>query len=173
VKGPRAPGAAEWLAALACSALIAAETQTQGERQRLQSATSYYFDAPYVPLLHTVSLVVDVLMVALPLAWLATSYKSLAQKALYYVAAFGLLLAWGEVLYALRLQEGAVYQLGQLPFRPINNLGVIGAQVFATYLILNSPAGRLTGWRAFLVKCALALGFWYFQAIVWQMAAAA
>jgi hypothetical protein len=153
------------------SELIAGEFKTQGERDRLQSAVSYYFDSPWVPQIHTLALVVDGLLIGLALLWLVTPLKRLGQVGMPIVAAAGLVLCWAEVLYAQRLQEGAVYVLLQMPFRPVNNVGVIGAQVFGTYLILRSPSGRLVGWRAWLVKAGLALGFWFFQAAVWQMVA--
>lgn len=165
----RGPGLADWLVALACSALIAAEIQTQGASQRAQSAASYYFESAWVPQIHVAALVVDGLMLLLAMVWLLTPTRKFARSAMTVVALAGLALCWGEILYALRVQEGAVYRLDGLPFQPANNAGVIGAQVFGTYLLLRAPAGRLEGWRAWAVKLALAAAFWVFQFMVWQM----
>lgn len=167
----RFPGVPEWLFGLACTFLVAAETQSQGERQRPQSAASYYFDAPIVGQLHWAGMVLCGLVVLAVLVWLATPLKKQARFALVCLAIAGFLLAWGEVFYALQAQEGSIYILSDLPFRPVNNLGVIGAQVFGTYLILKSPAGRLVGWKAWAVRVGLAIGLWYFQFFVWMMAA--
>jgi hypothetical protein len=165
----RGPGAADWLVTLACSALIATEIQTQGASQRAQSGASYYFESPWVPQLHVGALVIDGLMIALAMVWLLTPTRKFARVAMVCVAFVGLSLCWGEIMYALHVQEGAVYRLDGLPFQPVNNGGVIGAQVFGTYLLLRAPAGRLEGWRAWAVKSALAVAFWVFQFMVWQM----
>jgi hypothetical protein len=41
--------------------------------------------------------------------------------------------------------------------------------VFGSYLILKTPSGKVQGWRAWAVKLALAVAFWFFQSMVWQM----
>jgi hypothetical protein len=165
----RGPGGPDWMVAVACSMLIAAEVQTQSARQLVQSGAAYYFDSPWVPQIHTLALVVDGLVIALVMLWMVFQLKRFAQVAIVGVAALGLALCWFEVLYALRLQEGTVYVLGNLPFQPVNNVGVAGAQVFGSYLILKTPSGKVQGWRAWAVKLALAVAFWFFQSMVWQM----
>lgn len=165
----RGPGAVDWIAGLACSGLVASEIQLGKTREMVQSATAYYFDSPWIPQLHTLALTVDVSMLALVMLWLVSPLKRACQVAMSTVALIGLVLAWGEVLYAVRLQEGAVFVLQNLPFQPVNNFGVAGAQVFASYLIFKLPSGRLTGWRSVLVKLGLCFAFWMFQFMVWQM----
>ncbi len=163
------PGGPDWLVAVACSMLIAAEIQTQTARQRIQSGASYYFDSPWVPQMHTLAIVIDGLMVALAMLWMVFQLKRFAQVGMVIVAVLGFALCWIEIVYALNLQAGTVYKLPGLPFQPVNNVGVIGAQVFGGYLILKTPSGKVQGWRAWVVKLALVTAFWFFQSMVWQM----
>ncbi len=167
----RGPGGPDWMVAIACSMLIAAEVQTSASRQQIQSGVSYYFDSPWVPQIHTLALVIDGLIIGLAVVWMVPRLARFAEGAMVAVAALGLLLCWFEVVYALRLQAGTVYVLPSLPFQPVNNVGVLGAQVFGSYLILKSPSGHMQGWRAWAVKLALAVAFWFFQFMVWQMVA--
>ena len=163
------PGGPDWLLGLACSALIAAEIQTQGARDRVQSAAAYYFDSPWVPQIHTLAIGIDAIVLLTAVVWLVSPWKRIAQSAMYFIAVFGFALCWGEVFYALQLQKNAVYELQQLPFIPVNNVGVAGAQVFGSYLILKSPSGKLGGWQSWVVKVGLCVAFWFFQFMLWQM----
>ena len=167
----RGPGVVDWIAGLGCSVLIAGEVQMKGAREMLQSAAAYYFDSPWVPQIHALALTVDAAMIALVMLWLVSPFKRASQIAMTVVAAIGLLLCWAEIVYAVRIQAGAVFVLQQLPFQPVNNFGVGGAQVFASYLIFKFPSGRLAGWRSALVKVGLCVAFWMFQFMVWQMVA--
>ena len=164
----RGPGAADWLVAMCSTLLIAMEIQTQGARQLLQSAAVYYFDEPWIVQIHAAAIALDCAIVALCAAWFVTRFKKVTEAGMVALACVGLALCWAELVYALRLQEGAVYVLRDLPVRPVNNVGVVGAQVFGSYLLLKSPIVRLSGWREWLVKGGLAAAFWFFQAIVWQ-----
>ncbi len=168
----RWPGFAEWLLALAAMALIAAEVQTRQDIVRVQSSTAYYFDTPWVPQLHLAATVLDVLVFLLVGLWIVTPWRGRVRAVLGAVCVVAIVLGWGELVYAVRAQDGAVYRLLDLPFRPINNLGVIGAQVFGTYLILRSPTRRLKGWRWFLVAAMLSIGLWVFQNVLWRIVSA-
>lgn len=169
VQVQRWPGVAEWLVAFAASGMIAAEVQTKADLYRLQSSTAYYFDSPWVPALHWAGLAVNACVIALVMVWMVSPIKGTVRTLLGAMAAAGAVLCWVELVYALKLQQGAVYALLDLPLRPINNLGVIGAQVFGTYLILRSPTERLRGWRWWLVSAGLSLGLWLFQNVLWGM----
>ena len=165
----RFPGLAEWLVAFASTALIAVEVQGRGDLMRLQSSSAYYFDSPWVKQIHLGALVIDGLMIGLVAIWFLSRLRGWPLRLLPIVAGLGFLLCWGELLYALRLQEGAIYVLMDLPFRPVNNGGVIGAQVFGTYLILRIPNEKLKGWRVWLVGAGLSLALWFFQVVLWQI----
>ena len=165
----RGPGAADWIVAFASTILIALEIQTQEALGLLQSGTSYYFDSPWVPQIHRLAIGLDGLVFFFAALWLASPWKRLAERAMTVVAVLGLLLCWVEIVYATKLATGAVFILPQLPFRPVNNVGMVGAQVFGTYLLFKAPVVRLAGWRALLVKLVLAVAFWFFQSILWQI----
>jgi hypothetical protein len=165
----RGPGGPDWLVAVACSTLVAAELQTQNARRQVQSGASYYFDSPWVPQIHTLALVIDVAIVAFAGVWMVFQLKRFSQTAMLFVAALGLALCWLELVYALQLQSGTVFVLNGLPYQPVNNVGLIGAQVFGTYLVFKTPSGKVHGWRAWTVKLVLAVALWFFQSVVWQM----
>jgi hypothetical protein len=129
----------------------------------------YYFDSAWISQIHWAALVIDGLMFLLVATWLVRPFRGVPRTLLAVVAVVGIALCWGELFYALRLQQGAVYVLQDLPFRPVNNGGVIGAQAFGTYLILRSPSERLKGWRFWLVSVALSVALWFFQVVLWQI----
>ncbi|HXH60727.1 MAG TPA: hypothetical protein VNI20_05155 [Fimbriimonadaceae bacterium] len=163
------PGLADWLVASACTLLFAANIQTNRMRQMVQSALSYYFDTPWVPQMHLVGNVIDGAIFAFAAVWLMTRFTKFAEVAMIVLAAVGMVLCWVELVYAVHVSTHSIYVLSDLPFQPINNVGVVGAQVFGSYLILKSASGSLKGWRAWLVKGALAVGLWLFQSVVWHV----
>ena len=164
------PGWQDWLASVSASLLIAAEIRTQGARDALQSSASYYFQTDGVQLMHSAALVIDGSLLALAVVWVATRYKTFAERTMVAAAVAGFVLCWWEIVFAYRAQAGAVYVLIDLPFRPVNNLGMIGAQIFGSYLILKTPSGRMKPVPAVVVKVGLAVCLWVFQSVVWQIA---
>ena len=164
------PGWQDWLASVGATLLIAAEIRTQAARDTLQSSASYYFQTEGVQLMHSAALLIDGSLLALAVVWVATRYKTFAERTMVAAAAAGFVLCWWEIVFAFRAQAGAVYVLTDLPFRPVNNLGIVGAQVFGSYLILKTPSGRLKPAAAVAVKVGLAVCLWVFQSVVWQVA---
>ena len=120
--------------------------------------------------MHSAALLIDVSLLALELVWITTRFKRFAGRTMVAVAAVGFLLCWWEIVFALRAEAGAVYVLTDLPFRPVNNLGMFGAQVFGSYLILKTPSGGLKPMAGVAVKVGLAVCLWVFQSVVWQVA---
>lgn len=162
------PGWQDWLVSAGGTFLIAAEFRTQGARDTLQSAASYYFEQGGVQLMHSAALAIDGSLLVLAVVWITTRHKAAAQRAMVVIAAAGFALCWWEIIFALQSQADAVYVLTDLPFRPVNNLGVIGAQIFGSYLILKTPSGRLKPVPAVAVKVGLAVCLWLFQSVVWR-----
>ena len=149
------PGLADWLVASACTLLFAANIQTNRMRQMVQSALSYYFDTPWVPQMHLVGNVIDGAIFAFAAVWLMTRFTKFAEVAMIVLAAVGMVLCWVELVYAVHVSTHSIYVLSVLPF--------------GSYLILKSASGSLKGWRAWLVKGALAVGLWLFQSVVWHV----
>lgn len=164
------PGWQDWLLSACATFLIGAEFRTQAARDTLQSSASYYFENEGVQLIHGVALAIDGSLLALAVVWIATRYKMFAERTMIMVAAAGFVLCWWEILFALWAQVGAVYVLTDLPFQPVNNLGMIGAQIFGSYLILKTPSGRMKPLPAVVVKVGLVVCLWVFQSVVWQTA---
>ena len=164
------PGWHDWLVSVSATFLIAAEIRTQAARDVMQSSASYYFRNEGVQFMHNLALLIDGSLLVLAVVWVVSRYKTFAQRTMVAVAAAGFVLCWWEILSALRSQAGAVYVLTDLPFRPVNNLGIFGAQVFGSYLILKTPSGRMKPVPAVAVKVGLAVCLWVFQSVVWQVA---
>lgn len=164
----RWPGFTEWALVLTTTALGAAEFQTQSSRERIQSATAYYFQYPSISNIHLIALVIDGLIFAIPVLWILTPAKKLCRNALGLVVFLGFALCWYEAIYASRL-ESNIITLPTLPFSPINNYGLIGAQVFGTYIILSLPTSKGNKLVFAFIRVALAMCLWFAQLAIWTV----
>lgn len=163
------PGWAEVLFSLACSALTATDVLYGRSANLPQSVESYYLVIPTVQRFHVLDVAVNTLVVVCTLLWIVFPVSRSAMKpSLVVLAIGGFLLCWAEVFWAARLNTGGVYHLSDLPFRPVGNTGLLGAQVFGAYLLLKMPSGKLTGGQAVLLKVALAVCLWLFQYLFWD-----
>lgn len=164
------PGAQEWALGLAAAVLLAADVQAKVGAETVQTAQRYYFRVPGVSVFQGISLVVDALVVVAVLAWLIwPTLRKVSTVVLMACAVTGPPVVWGELVLALLSQRGAVYLLTGLPFRPVNNFGLIGSTVFWLYLVSRQRfAPKL--WIDVLAKAALAVGvvvgqMWVFQTL--------
>lgn len=60
------------------------------------------------------------------------------------------------------------FLLEGLPFQPLNNLGVIGATVFASYLVFKMPPGRLRPLVATAIKASFVVGTYILQLVAYE-----
>lgn len=133
-----------------------------------QSAEHYYYQFQTAKLFHVGAMAVDILILVAVLATIVLPAITKSGKlVIIALAIIGFLMCWGELIWAANL-SGQLFTLRELPFRPIANSGLFGAQLFITYLFLRIPSGRLGGLHAFLVKAGLAVCFWIFQQIIWD-----
>ncbi len=107
-------------------------------------------------------------MFLLPVLWIVTPLKAFCRHALVVVALVGFALCWFEAMRASQLVF-EVYTLPSLPFNPVNNFGLLGSQVFGTYLIFSLKASGMGKVAGFLVRAALAVCLWFVQMAVWSM----
>ena len=164
----KGPGWVDWLASFGASFLIALEVNSRGARDLVQSGVSYYFREPWVANIHTLSVSLNIAFIACAAVWLVSRFKKPTERAMTVIACLSLVLIWTEMALALKAVEGAVYTLPELPFRPINNLGIAGSQVFGSYLIFKLPVANLKPLSVNLLKAGLCVCLWLLQAILWQ-----
>ena len=159
----------EIVASLACSMLIATDVLFGRNSNLPQSAESYYFAYPQVQTFHTLDIAANISFLVLTLFWIVFPVTGKGVKvALLFAAFIGLALCWAEIIWAANLRTGPIFSLRDLPFRPVGNSGIIGAQVFASYMLLKLPSGKIPVWSAVVLKLGLALCFWFLQFLVWD-----
>ncbi len=162
------PGWQDWLFAFVCTLLIGYEVFVARGAEQQQSALSYYVEVPGVRLLQTAGLTVTSAVVGLTLLWILFGRRTVVERALVGLALTGIALCWIEAVRALATQPNPVFVLSELPFRPVNNMGLVGSQVFATYLLLKAPDSRMSPGRSLAVKAGLAVCVWLVQWLVWD-----
>lgn len=157
------------MVSFACTTLIATDVQFGRNSNLPQSAESYYFAYQQVQIFHALDVFFNIVFLLLTLSWIVLPVTAKFVKPSLIVAALiGFILCWAEIVWAASLHTAPVFHLKDLPFRPVGNNGVIGAQVFATYLLLRAPSGKMSPWQASFLKLGLAVCFWFFQLLVWD-----
>jgi hypothetical protein len=164
------PGGREWAFSFAVTALTANSLMASVNMQELLSAERFYSAVPWVGTIHTAAYVVNVAILALVALWVFLSKRQVSFGwVIMALSVIGAILCWAEIGVALRTQPNPVFVLRELPFRPINNLGLAGAQVFLTYLVFKIPDGGMRTWPALVVKASLALCLWLLQLAIWEV----
>lgn len=172
-KGYQGPGWQEWALSFACALLIGHDLFLARALREPQSAESYYFQLPWVPAMQSAGLAIDVAVMILTLVWIFVGKnRERFRLAVQSLAALGTLVVWIEIWRAAQI-DSRVFTLTGLPLSPINNAGIVGAQVFAVYLLMVAPSGRGVWWRSVLVKTGLAVCVWLFQWVLWTGVAGA
>ena len=134
------------------------------------TAASYYAKAPGMAFLQYANMGISFAFMALVLAWIITRKNQFSLSwALLALSALGLGLIWMELAMTLRSEPNQVYRLNELPFKPIAGGGLIGAQIFLTYLIFRLPDGQLKAWQSLILKAAFSIGAWMLQTSIWEM----
>ncbi|MCW5936831.1 MAG: hypothetical protein KIT11_05955 [Fimbriimonadaceae bacterium] len=165
----RGPGWQEWLLSLSCTLLIGYEQLVRREMETPQTAERYYSLEAGVTTLHFLGQAVALACTAATLLWIILANKRVFQTTIFALAGIGIILCWIEVLRAIGTQPNSVYILTELPYRPLNNMGIVGAQVFGTYLILRGRDLPGPVWRSLLTKMGLAACLFLFQLIAWEL----
>jgi hypothetical protein len=167
-QGYRGPGWQEWALSFACALLVGHDAFIARALREPQSAESYYRLLPWVPAMQSAGLAIDLGVMTVTLAWIFFGRNGARfRQAVRALAVLGVLTVWAEVWRAAHV-ESRVFTLTGLPFKPVNNAGIIGAQVFAVYLLAVAPSGRGPWWRTLLAKAGLAFCFWLFQWLLWS-----
>ena len=166
------PAAREWFLGLAATGLAATQINSLLAPIPPQTALSYYTVRPGIAVLHLLAVLIDfVLLVAIAL-WIFKAEKAKIWSGVVGTAcAVGIVLVWLELGVAVRPDIAQQYLLPGLPFRPINNLGLIGASVFLGYLTLRMPSGSINPVPAVTTKVALWLGLFGMQWVLFESVA--
>ncbi|MCG9894030.1 MAG: hypothetical protein MH204_00960 [Fimbriimonadaceae bacterium] len=167
----RGPGALPFLGGLACMALIGLTIRNLGQMSLPQTAESYYSQVAGVAALQWAGLAINALMILTVLVWVAMQVReSPLRTVTLALAGIGFLIVWFELWIArsVAADPDRIFVLRHLPYTPVGSGGLIGAQVYATYLILSLPAGGLKPWQTGLLKAAFAVCFWFLQLALWE-----
>ncbi len=165
----RGPAAVEWLYGLALSFLIATNLQTFALMRDPQTAARYYSEIPGVLPMQYGGMAVSFLVLSTCMAWIVRpDQKPLYLKILAVLAVVGTLLGWIELARALAIAKDSFFELHELPFRPVHNMGLLGPQVHLSYLILRSPGGQTLQGRSWLVRIGLCLCLALAQWALWD-----
>ena len=163
------PTWAEILLSFGCSMLIATDVLTGRASILPQTAEAYYTAYKEVQAFHFWSVFLDVTVLVTTLGWILFSSKAHWFKtALLVFAIVGVVLAWSELVWAAHLRSAPVFHLSELPFRPLGNSGIVGAQLFGTYILVRLPSGKVGGWQAIFIKGGLAVCLWALQMLLWD-----
>lgn len=164
------PGVPEWTVGLATSALLSANVQVRLNSVGVQNSTRYYFRQPWVVPLQNLGVALDVVVLASVAGWLVWPNKRVMfEWALVVAASLIPPVAWAEIALALGTRSNPVYVLDALPFRPVNNVGVVGASVFLLYLLVKQPFSKKP-WLDASLKGLAGAGvvfaqMWWFQLV--------
>lgn len=163
------PTWAEVFFSLACTILTATDVLYGRSSNLPQSVESYYLAIPAVQRFHVFDVAVNTLVVVATLLWIVLpATRSVMKPTILVLAALGFGLCWSEVIWAANLDTHGIYHLTNLPFRPVGNSGLLGAQIFGAYLILVMPSGKLGAWQSAALKLALAFCLWLVQYLLWD-----
>lgn len=164
--GPRAP---EWVLALALTILVGQEVQTLRSAGTPQSAVRYYFENAWVNPMHVGAVALDVLLILIVASWIFwPRFKEKFEIACAIGVSLGFCLAWVEIVRAVATQPNGLYILRELPIRPVNNLGLIGSQVFLTYMVFKIPTGKVGGLPGFALRVGIACVAWMIQTMAYD-----
>lgn len=148
------PGWPEWLLGLACTVLISTQVRDLGRAKLPQTLESYYFANSNAERIHTFAVGVDVLILLLIAAWIIRgSLKKWLEPAVLTLAILGFGLVWYELVGAMTLNLPQA-EFTELPYRPINQFGLVGSGVFFAYLISKIQMPKLKPVATILIKLA-------------------
>lgn len=163
------PGWPEWLLGLAATALGATQISHLLASVPLQSAESYYLKRGGVVPLHIGSAIVDLLAVFAVAGWIFAWKRSRLWSLMLSAVCFvGTVLVWLELYLATGREVFQVYILPDLPFRPVGNMGLLGATVYLGYLTMRMPTGSMKLAVGVLVKLGIWMGLFGVQWVIFD-----
>lgn len=154
----------EWILGLAAIGLTGNQIISLNATNRSISGLDYYFREPLVPLLQWGGLAIAVLVgLGVLLAIIFPSFRPILLRSLPVLAITGAGLVWIELTRALLPNPNRIYELSDLPFRPINNFGLLGSTLFIGYLLFCLPHGKVPPIPLFFIRAALVAAFYLVQ----------
>jgi hypothetical protein len=152
-----------------CTALIADTLTNLSQMESPQTAPYYYAKTSGVVALQNAQIGVCVLILLLVLGWIISQRnESPLQPVILAVSGLGCGLVWAELLIAKASQPNQLFVLSDLPYHPVGSWGILGAQVFLSYMVVKLPDGRLNWWAGLLLKLGFILGVWMIQLSLWS-----
>lgn len=168
--GQERPGLAEWLLSLAAMGLVAHQMLVLLTPHASQTAIRYYLRTPGTAAWHGLAALVDALVPVMVLWWLLRGRQAArVGLGLLLVSLAAILIGWIELVRLSQPSPRSIYVLTDLPFRPVVNAGVLGAQAYLTYLIAKTPNAFPVAWASWLVKGLLAAAAFFAQMAIWDM----
>ncbi len=135
------------------------------------SALRYYFEIDWVRPVHYLAILLNTAIILLTgIGIFLTRRRVRVEPVISMMAMAGFFLAWGEIFAALQVKS-TLFRLTELPYQPVNNTGIIGAQAFAMYIIFKLPSGHLEAWKGFFIRLGLAIGAFLAQLLAFQLLA--
>ncbi|MCB0825802.1 MAG: hypothetical protein KDC26_06405 [Armatimonadetes bacterium] len=151
------PGWPEWLLGLACTILISTQVRDLGRAKLPQTLESYYFAASNAERIHTLAVGVDILILLFIAAWIIRgSLKKWLEPIVIGLAIMGFGLVWYELVGAMALHLPQA-EFTELPYRPMNQFGLVGSGVFGAYLIAKIQMPKLKPVASVLIKLAFVI----------------
>lgn len=168
-RGPAAPGAWEWLAGLSATVLLGYQSTLLQSAMRAQTGFRYYVEDHHTVWMHQGAQAINASILLLALCgFFARSWLPTLRRLMYAAMGAGAALVWWELVNLSRLPPTATYAFDQLPYIPVNNLGVLGSQVFLTMLLAAVRLRGVPALQAFGIKAALVLGLFFAQLALWE-----
>ena len=164
----RAPTWREWALSLCATAGIAAGFRVNELASEPYSALRVYLSHADVFFVRRFQFGLNASVIVLTAIWLfSAKCARFSRMTLPLVAILIAGAAWAELALALKWSVDSQYLVSGLPFAPVANFGLLGAQVALCYLVTLIPDDRLGTWRGVLVKVGLAAALYLVQLLVW------
>lgn len=169
-QAPSAPGAWEWIGGFMGTLLFGYQSTLLQSAARPHSGFRYYVEEHHTLWIHQFALVLNASIVLLALSgFYARAWLPQLRLGMRSAMGLGVFLIGFELVNLSRMPATATYAFGQLPYIPVNNLGLLGSQLYLTMLLAALPLRGVPALQAFGIKAALAIGLFLAQNMVWEM----
>jgi hypothetical protein len=165
----RGPGWAEWILGFAAAIMAATQFRSLFDEPLRQTALSYYFQESGVRVFHAVSVVLDLSIALVVMIWIFVPRRVALWSAIVAgLCLVGPVLVWIELARILNPGAERVFVLDGLPFRPVNNMGLLGSTIFLGYLGFRLPLGSVGGVARVALGCVLWGGIFGVQSMIYD-----
>ena len=118
--------------------------------------------------MHGTAIAILFLIIGSLAVWIAfPRFANALRLVVITLAVMGFGLVWFELARAAVIVDPR-FTLQDLPFHPINCMGVIGATVFGSYILLKLPSGLLKPLPATLIKASFILSLFIAQLMLFE-----